>query len=154
MWNQYILHTYYIVGIVPGTGDIVIMSLWGSSLQCILPLLHGRPVLFGKQGIPSHHHNLLFNFQLVFSVFLEALVWDTVLVIFPVAVIQQSGKGNLTDKRFVLDHSLWLEYTIAEELGLSELEASHGVQNPHPVNGISQLGFFTSVNLIKKVPHK
>lgn len=82
------------------------MNLRGSSLQCIILLLHGHPVLFGIQGIPSHHHNLLFNFQLVFSVFLEALVWDTVLVPFPVAVIQQSGKGNLTDKRFVLDHSL------------------------------------------------
>lgn len=130
------------------------MNLRGSSLQCIILLLHGHPVLFGIQGIPSHHHNLLFNFKLVFSVFLEALVWDTVLVPFPVAVIQQSGKGSLTDKRFVLDHSLWLEYTIVEELGLSELEAAHGVQNPSPVNGISQLGFLTSVNLIKKVPHK
>lgn len=106
------------MGIVPGTADIVIMSLGGSSLQCISLLLRGHPVLFGKQGIPSHHHNLLFNFQLVFSVFLEALVQDTVFVIFPFAVIQQPAKGNLTDKRFVLDHSLWLEYTIVEVLRL------------------------------------
>lgn len=107
-------------------------------------------------GNKAFHHVIIF-YYLIFNLsslfgeawFLEVLVQDIVLVTFPVAVIQQPGTDNITDKRFVLDHSWRLEYTIVEELGLQELEAAHGVQNPNPVKRAAHLGLPTLINLIK-----